>query len=409
MRHNWLTFMDFDKDPSQMFPLEPFVPYGFGMDFLYHINSVIDNSTVALQEALCCFSTFAGALVLRAASSSNSESKGRISHRSSKSLVQGNKVSSGSRFSKSSCRGKFTLPVIISKISKFTVMHLLKESPYLQPIPVLSLAAALVPAFTNVSGNVLAAPLEDASTMEAQMCMDQSPCKGEHHGFANSFFQSINWSRLAVEPRTGIEFPIILDDIITRDNNSTFMSEVLVGTGSRIMTVIRIKSLKVYAFGFYVHPFDVCQKLGQKYASVPACELNNLHEFYQDLLREDINMTVRLVVSCNGIKFKNVKDVFEKSLRARLLKTNPDTDFHCIETFGSIFSQDIPLHVGTTINFRRTGDGHLITEIGGNHIGAVHSKELCRAFFDMYIGDLPICEKTKEQIGQNVASIIKGC
>nr|GMD90060.1 fatty-acid-binding protein 2 [Ipomoea batatas] len=112
------------------------------------------------------------------------------------------------------------------------------------------------------------------------------------------------------------------------------------------MNIIRIKTLKVYAFGFYVHPFDVCQKLGPKYSSVPTYELNSQHEFYQDLLREDINMTVRLVVSCNGIKIKNVRDAFEKSLRARLVKTNPETDFHCIQTFGSIFSQDIPLHVG---------------------------------------------------------------
>lgn len=31
------------------------------------------------------------------------------------------------------------------------------------------------------------------------------------------------------------------------------------------------------------------------------------------------------------------------------------------------------------------------------------------AFFDMYIGDVPICEETKEEIGKNVASILRGC
>ncbi|RAL45494.1 hypothetical protein DM860_014883 [Cuscuta australis] len=406
--------MDFDKDPSQMFPMEPFVNYNFGMNLLNHISSVVDNSSVALQEVFSCFKNFAGSLVLWVASSSNTNINKRISqnphgsYRSSESFIEWQKISSGSHFSKSSCRGKFAMPVIVRKFSEFAMKHIFKEATYLQLIPALSLATILVPPFDSVSRNVLAVPLE-AATTEAQMSMDQTPCYDDHHGCTNSFFRSINWSGLAVEPITGIEFPVILDDIIAGDKNLSFTSEVLVGTGSRIMTVIRIKSLKVYAFGFYVHPFDVCQKLGQKYASVPACELNNLSEFYQDLLREDINMTVRLVVSCNGIKFKTVKDVFEKSLRARLLKTNPDTDFHCIQRFGSIFSHDIPLHVGTTINFRRTADGHLITEIGGNHIGAVHSKELCRAFFDMYIGDFPICEKTKEQIGQNVASIIKGC
>lgn len=31
------------------------------------------------------------------------------------------------------------------------------------------------------------------------------------------------------------------------------------------------------------------------------------------------------------------------------------------------------------------------------------------AFFDMYIGDVPVCEQTKEEIGRNVASIIGRC
>lgn len=92
------------------------------------------------------------------------------------------------------------------------------------------------------------------------------------------------------------------------------------GTGSRTMTIIRIKSLKLYAFGFCkllvvllfffiffqsglfftsiilcgflfvifyidIHPYSVCEKLGPKYASVSVDELNKSHDFYQDLLR----------------------------------------------------------------------------------------------------------------------------
>ncbi|KAG5544611.1 hypothetical protein RHGRI_017143 [Rhododendron griersonianum] len=88
---------------------------------------------------------------------------------------------------------------------------------------------------------------------------------------------------------------------------------------------------------------------------------------------------------------------FEKSLRARLLKTNPDTDFNCLATFGSLFAQDIPLHA------------NVIFAVGGNRIGAVQSKELCTAFFDMYIGDVPVSEQAKEEIGRNVANIIRRC
>lgn len=138
-------------------------------------------------------------------------------------------------------------------------------------------------------------------------------------------------------------------------------------------------------------------------------ELNKRRDFYEDLLREDISMTVRLVINCNGIKINTVKDAFEKSLRNRLVKTNPDTDYNCLTTFGSFFTKDVPLPAGTVVDFRRTADGQLITEIGGNQIGAVRSKDLCRAFFDMYIGDIPVSEQTKEEIGKNVACIIGKC
>ncbi|KAM3270216.1 fatty-acid-binding protein 2 isoform X1 [Capsicum chacoense] len=424
MRNNLPNFIDGDWGSSEMFPIDPLMPYGIGANFISHISLIVDSSrnlyvpgSQALQEAFKYFSKYAGALLVWFASGSNSRVNNQISRGSrnttSRMSIQSKQTASSSHnfmqlFWQSRCKGKITIPAIFSKISKFTMNQMYKEAKHLQSIPVLSLAAALVPPFDNFSGDALSVQL-DSSAMESQSGEYQRPCEVEHRACDNSFFQNLNWSRHAVEPRTGIEFPTILDNLITGERNSSFTSEVLVGTGSRIMKIIRIKSLKVYAFGFYVHPFDVCRKLGWKYSSVPFCELNKRQDFYQDLLREDISMTVRLVVSCNGIKINTVRDVFEKSLRARLLKANPNTNYHCLEAFGSMFSQDIPIHAGTTINFRRTTDGHLITDIGGNHIGAVQSRELCRAIFDMYIGDVPICEETKEEIGKNVASIIRGC
>ncbi|GFQ00048.1 fatty-acid-binding protein 2 [Phtheirospermum japonicum] len=244
------------------------------------------------------------------------------------------------------------------------------------------------------SSNVMAIPLEPSS-VEAQRCMDRKPCEIGNRGCgpcSDLYFQNLAWDdNKTVEPRTGVEFPTVLSDFISGESSSSFTPEVLVGTGSRTMTIIRIKSLKVYAFGFYVHPFDVCEKLGPKYACIPENELGQ--DFYQDLLREDISMTVRLVINCNGIKINTVKDAFEKSLRARLARTNPDADFSCLQTFGSLFSQDIPLHVSEGI----------ISEQSKAKIYAV------RAFFDMYIGDIPVCEQTKEEIGKNVANIMRMC
>ncbi|KAL2545164.1 Fatty-acid-binding protein 2 [Forsythia ovata] len=425
MGNNWM-FVEPDGG-SGGFSMDPLVPHVSG-HWLFHVSSFIDNSrylyipgSLALEEAFNCVSKFAGSVLLWFASGSNSHINNKISgdHIGSSSSCKAsrqvkrnysNKCDFSGFFWKSRYKGESAVPVVFGKISRFTLNKLFKEAERLQSLPALSLAAALVPPFTNVSSNELAIPLETAP-VEIQRCTDRRPCEVETHGCgpcSEIYLQNLAWSRNAVEPRTGIEFPTMLDGIITGENTS-FTPEVLVGTGSRTMTIIRIKSLKLYAFGFYVHPFDVCEKLGPKYACIPEYELNKRQDFYQDLLREDINMTVRLVVSCNGIKINTVRDAFEKSLRSRLMRTNPDADHHCLHTFGSMFSQDIPLHVGTTINFHRTAGGELITEVGGNQLGAVQSKDLCRAFFDMYIGDVPVCEQTKEEIGKNVASIIRTC
>ncbi|KAK3131876.1 hypothetical protein QOZ80_6AG0512730 [Eleusine coracana subsp. coracana] len=120
-------------------------------------------------------------------------------------------------------------------------------------------------------------------------------------------------------------------------------------------------------------------------------------------------MRVRLVVNYNGLSIGAVRDVFEQSLGLRLKKMNPNTDYHCLKTFGSYFTKDIPIPAGSKIDFCQTSDGQLITEIDGKEIGAVRSKDLCRAFFDMYIGDSPVSLEAKKNVAQNIAGLMGRC
>ncbi|XVF48769.1 hypothetical protein PTKIN_Ptkin03bG0215700 [Pterospermum kingtungense] len=407
MRNCWLFFMDLDGGGSSyVFPMEPFVSNGLGVHLFSQFSSLVDCSlyrskhlyvygSLAFRESFSCMSKFAGALLFSFSSTSTSN--------------LGRDISAGNQRALKSRSCQSTTPLVFGKISDYVAKHFFGEAEALKSFPLLSLAAALIPPFDKLSSKVLAVPLENTE-VQMQECMDQRPCEVGHQGCGRLSVLDLNWTRqLAVEPGTGIEFPTILNNILDRQNNSSLASEVLVGTGSKTMKIIKIKSLKVYAFGFYIHPFSVCQKLGPKYASMPVDELNKNSDFYHGLLREDIGMTVRLVINCNGMKVNTVRDAFEKSLRARLVKTNPNTDYQCLSTFGSCFTRDIALPAGTIIDFQRTADGQLITKIGGNQIGVVHSKDLCRAFFDMYIGDLPVSEATKEDIGRNVLSIIRRC
>ncbi|XP_047327821.1 fatty-acid-binding protein 2-like [Impatiens glandulifera] len=412
MRHNWSVFLDPDGGSSPyILPADPIVSHSF--ELLCQIGSLVNNSinnsrylyshgSLALQEALSCISKFAGTLLLWCASRSNSNFCHGLSRNSS--TVQSTTITStrnnnllGFRFDFNS-KGEISNPVILGN-----------GAQEFYSFPIFSLAAALIPPFDNISSKTFKIPLEDMD-MQMQRCLDKGgPCDVHYRGCGDLSFLDSDWRRHTIEPRTGIEFPTMLENMIDDGNNFSSNPEVLVGTGSKTMKIIKIKTLKVYAFGFYIHPYDVCRKLGPKYASVPFADLTKCPDFLKDILREDINMSIRLVVNYNGMKVSSVKEAFEKSLRARLLKANPETDYACVKTFGSLFTQDVPLHVGTIIDFRRTADGRLITEIGGNRIGAVQSRDLCRAFFDMYIGDYPVSEKTKEEVGKNIVSIIRWC
>lgn len=409
MRNNWLFSMDLDGGSPYNRPKGTFLSQGLGEHLCLQFSSFVDRS-IAIHEAFNRISKFAGTLLFRLASGSNNNILHSFSgkthgskHGGFQSCLQAKHKLLGI-CSESISRAESSINLLFGKLAQSTVRHIWKELEQLQSFPVLSLASALMPPFDNLK--VLVTPLENTNVL-IEGHLNQTACVCGHQGSADLSFHDIKWNRPAIEPLTGIEFPTALG--LKGGNKSTLNSEVLVGTGSRSMRIFKVKSLKVYAFGLYVRPDTICKRLGPKYASVPVGELNNQPEFFDDLLREDIHMTVRLVVNCNGLKISAVRDAFEKSLRARLLKTNPNTDFHCLRTFDSYFSQDISIPLGTTINFQRTVDGQLITEIGGKQMGAVHSKDLCRAFFGMYIGDIPVSSQAKEEIAKNVGSIIKRC
>lgn len=285
MRNNWLLFMDLNGESQYTFPLEPLLSQGFGANLFSQISSFVDNplhqsgflhvpETMAFQEALNHVSKLAGGLIFWFTSASSSNLSRQISGNqrsprpgSCKSPAQVKNSTStrhdlaGLGFGSIS-KGGSSHPVVFSKISNFVMRLLHREAERLQSFPVLSLAAALIPPFGNLSSKLLAIPGEN-DDVPVHASTGQRPCEVERSGCPGLSFPDLNWTRHAVEPRTGIEFPMLLD-ILTGQNRSRLTSEVLVATGSRTMTIIRIKTLKIYAFGFYVHPNSVCKKTGPK-------------------------------------------------------------------------------------------------------------------------------------------------
>lgn len=154
MRDNWQIFIESDGG-------DPLMPHGFGGHWLFHISSFIDNSrylyvpgSLALQEALNCVSKFAGAVALWLASGSNSKINRNIpgdifgSH-SRCSRISTQVKSSTQLFWKTRSRRKSANQFSFGKISSFALKQICREVEQLQSFPMLTIAAALVPPFTN--------------------------------------------------------------------------------------------------------------------------------------------------------------------------------------------------------------------------------------------------------------------
>lgn len=93
--------------------------------------------------------------------------------------------------------------------------------------------------FRSVNGLGLSLGSDD---VQVSNNVEHRSCQVGRNGLS---FHKLDAKRPTVEPRTGIEFPVSL-----KKNASGLTSEVLVATGSRTMKIVKIKSLKVYAFGF---------------------------------------------------------------------------------------------------------------------------------------------------------------
>jgi len=79
--------------------------------------------------------------------------------------------------------------------------------------------------FAYRSSNVLASPLQSPD-MQIYGTIDQVPKEVECQGCPFLSYLELNEAKPAVEPKTGIEFPLVLDNIFVGEKNFGFNSEV---------------------------------------------------------------------------------------------------------------------------------------------------------------------------------------
>eukprot|EP00850_Spirogloea_muscicola_P001502 SM000005S17299 [mRNA] locus=s5:1367510:1369292:+ [translate_table: standard] len=202
---------------------------------------------------------------------------------------------------------------------------------------------------------------------------------------------------LVAEPATGMLFP-------ARDDGSE-----LVATGVRSKSVLGLKKIKVYAFGVYADPGSLRGALGAKYTGTAAAPeaLARSRYFLDDVVAGDTALTVRLVIFYKGLKIGQVRSAFEESVGSGITRLNggkPNTAL--LQSFTSIFKDEVALQRGTTIELARQPGHVLTTKIDGVEVGSVRSTLLCRALFDLYLGQSPFDQSARDAAARGMAVLL---
>lgn len=184
-----------------------------------------------------------------------------------------------------------------------------------------------------------------------------------------------------VEPMSRTPFPLSL----TPPGGT--VPHQLIGTGLRDRTIFRVK---IYAFGLYVDPEGARSALSP-FAGIPASTLRRDERFYRRLLELDFAMTLRLVM-LRSVDGANIAKAFNDALRRRMAREPA-----VLDRFRANFDV-AEVADGTEIVFSCSPVGRLTSSVGGRVRPPIDSRPLCRALFDVYLGETPISDPGKRNV-----------
>ena len=195
---------------------------------------------------------------------------------------------------------------------------------------------------------------------------------------------------MVYEPRSGTPFPALF----VSPGGTT--PHQLMGTAIRQRTIFRVK---IYAFGLYVDPTGARASLS-RLAGASASMLERDESFYRQLLDLQFAMTLRLVM-VRTVDGDDVAESFDDAIRSRIPRavadTNDSSGFAALERFRRYLEVG-QVTAGTEIAFTCGPAGRLTSSVGGVEPPPIESRALCRALFDVYLGDDPILEDGKKAL-----------
>ncbi|XVF60219.1 hypothetical protein PTKIN_Ptkin08bG0027200 [Pterospermum kingtungense] len=195
-----------------------------------------------------------------------------------------------------------------------------------------------------------------------------------------------------VEPKTGVSFPVKLDD-----------GKQLSSVGVRKKSMLGM-GIKIYGFGMYTDNEKMKNVLKSKIGNKAPEKPNK--ELYQVAIDSDVEMTVRLVIVFSSLTMNMVKKNFDEGLGASIKKLSggKKNDELANKVMGQA-SDNIKLTPGSLIEISRLPGYVLQTTVMGEVISKVDSELLCRAYTNMYLGDDPLDKDAKDKFGMYLLSL----
>lgn len=195
------------------------------------------------------------------------------------------------------------------------------------------------------------------------------------------------------EPSTKVAFPAELQ--------TPAGAQVLTGTGVRTRTMLKVK---VYAFGLYVDAGGARTGLAA-WRGKNAADLSRDQALYNELLKGDFPMTLRLVMTRN-VGADQMSEAFNDALAPRIAQAEQrgmSGGAEALAQFRAFFTDR--LAEGTELVFSRSGSKLTVT-IGGKQSGEIDNAALAWALFDVYLGDKPISSDGKKSVVARLPEVL---
>ncbi|ERN19183.1 fatty-acid-binding protein 1 [Amborella trichopoda] len=194
------------------------------------------------------------------------------------------------------------------------------------------------------------------------------------------------------EPKTGVNFPRALHDGLE-----------MMGVGLRKKNLLGLVPLKIYAFGIYADKERLREIVKAKFESAPS---EPKSELYNVAIDADMATVARLVVVYGGLNMGTVRKIFNDNLGASIKKLSQgeNNDELLQRVLGEV-REDLKLPPGSVIEIAKLPGFVLQTKVMDEVVSRVESEVLCRAYFNMYLGDDPLDPEAKDRFGRSLLSL----